>query len=110
MNLYFGGWVNEWASWVLFLSLGEIIRGMIFDEVLCKESEACFNSEEWIELMEADGEKVEWARAAVLRGVKDAYVAPLYQVMFFIFSAIPTYNSYTDSRIFYSTSSTFNGC
>ena len=27
-----------------------------------------------------DGEKVEWAMAAVLRGVKDAYAASLYQV------------------------------
>ena len=73
---------------------GDISREMILsarktiDEVLCKESEACFNSEEWMELMEADGvkfedgEKVEWAMAAVLRGVKDAYAASLYQVCF----------------------------
>ena len=27
-----------------------------------------------------DGEKVEWAMVAVLRGVKDAYTASLYQV------------------------------
>jgi hypothetical protein len=64
---------------------GDISREIIMsarktiDEVLCKESEACFNSEEWVELMEGDGvkfkdgEKVEWAMAAVLRGVKDAY-------------------------------------
>ena len=44
------------------------------DEVLCKESEACFNSRDWMDLMEADGvgfedgEKVDWAMAAVLRG------------------------------------------
>ena len=73
---------------------GDISREMILsarktiDDVLCKESEACFNSDEWMELMEADGvkfedgEKVEWAMAAVLRGVKDAYAASLYQVMF----------------------------
>ena len=71
---------------------GDISREMILsarktiDEVLCKESEACFNSDEWMELMEGDGvkfedgEKVEWAMAAVLRGVKDAYAASLYQV------------------------------
>ena len=71
---------------------GDISREMIMsarktiDEVLCKESEACFNSEEWMELMEADGvnfedgEKVEWAMAAVLRGVKDTFAASLYQV------------------------------
>ena len=82
---------------------GDISREMVMtarrtmDEVLCKESEACFNSDEWMELMEADGvrfedgEKVEWAMAAVLRGVKDAYAASLYQVYisliksFFIF-------------------------
>jgi hypothetical protein len=75
---------------------GDISREMILsarktiDDVLCKESEACFNSDdEWMELMEADGvkfedgEKVEWAMAAVLRGVKDAYAASLYQVTFF---------------------------
>ena len=77
---------------------GDISREMILsarktiDEVLCKESEACFNSEEWMELMEADGvkfedgEKVEWAMAAVLRGVKDAFAASLYQVCFHIFA------------------------
>jgi BTB/POZ domain len=76
---------------------GDISREMIMsarktiDEVLCKESEACFNSEEWMELMECDGvkfedgEKVEWAMAAVLRGVKDAYAASLYQVNVFLY-------------------------
>ena len=71
---------------------GDISREMItsarktIDEVLCKESDACFNSSEWMELMEADGvrfedeEKVGWAMAAVLRGVKDAYAPSLYQV------------------------------
>jgi hypothetical protein len=60
------------------------------DEVLCKESEACFNSEEWMELMEAegvkfeDGEKVVWVMTADLRGVKDVYAAFLYQVYVFI--------------------------
>ena len=87
---------------------GDISREMILsarktiDEVLCKESEACFNSEEWMELMEADGvnfedgEKVEWAMAAVLRGVKDAYAASLYQVCLFFpaFSVILTCNYY----------------
>jgi hypothetical protein len=58
-----------------------------------KESEACFDGEEWMELMEADGvkfgdgEKVEWTMAAFLRGVKDAYAASLYQVIFFYISA-----------------------
>ena len=78
---------------------GDISREMILsarktiDEVLCKESEACFNSEEWMELMEADGvrfedgEKVEWTMAAVLRGVKESYAASLYQVLL-LFSSL----------------------
>jgi hypothetical protein len=47
-----------------------------------------------MELMEADGakfedgEKVEWAMAAVLRGVKDAYATSLYQVCFIYFRFI----------------------
>ena len=54
-------------------------------------SEACFNSRDWMDLMEADGvgfedgEEVNWAMAAVLRGVKDAYAASLYQVCMFSF-------------------------
>ena len=82
---------------------GDISREMILsarktiDDVLCKESEACFNSEEWMELMEADGvkfedgEKVEWAMAAVLRGVKDAYAASLYQVCIFLYISVFLY-------------------
>jgi hypothetical protein len=74
---------------------GDILREIILsarktiDEVLCKESGACFNSEERMELMEADGvkfeggEKVEWAMAAVLPGVKDVY-AIRYNV-FYVF-------------------------
>ena len=31
-----------------------------------------------------DGEKVEWAMAAVLRGVKDVYAASLYRVIFLL--------------------------
>jgi hypothetical protein len=70
-----------------------------------------------MDLMEADGvgfedgEKVtrNWAMAAVLRGVKDAYAASFYQVclffFLFLFSRKLTYG-YKDSRFFYSTSST----
>jgi hypothetical protein len=32
-----------------------------------------------------DGEKIEWAMAAVLRGVKDAYAASLIRCVFFFF-------------------------
>ena len=54
-----------------------------------------------------DGEKVEWAIAAVLRGVKDAYAASLYHVIFYIYSAFAYYTKSVmfliDSRIFCST-------
>ena len=39
-------------------SLGQISRGgarKTIDEVLCKESDACFNSQEWMELMQGVG-------------------------------------------------------
>jgi hypothetical protein len=45
---------------------GDISREMILsarktiDDVLCKESEACFNSEEWMEPMEADADGVKF--------------------------------------------------
>ena len=73
---------------------GDISRKMIsnarkmIDEVLCKEPEACFNSEDWMELMKGvrfeDEEKVGRAMAAILRGVKDAY-APLLHACCFHF-------------------------
>ena len=61
------------------------------DEILCKESDACFNSEEWMELVKADGvrfedeEKVGWGMAAVLRGAKDAYTRYHILLSFFLF-------------------------
>jgi len=59
------------------------------DQVICKESEAAFASEEWMEIMEADGsrfddsQRVEWSMAAVLRGVKESWAPSLYQVSSF---------------------------
>jgi hypothetical protein len=53
------------------------------DDVLCKESDACFNSEEWMELMEADGVKFEdgeKVECCCFTRSQDAYAASLYQV------------------------------
>ncbi|KXN84931.1 hypothetical protein AN958_11914 [Leucoagaricus sp. SymC.cos] len=59
----------------------------LIDELICKESEASFSSDEWMEIMEGDGarfddsERVQWAMAAVLRGVREPWAAPLYQTL-----------------------------
>ena len=75
-------------------SWSDIVRDMIFagrkgvDEVLCAESEQCFSSDEWMGIMESDGirfedgERVEWAMAAILRGVREPNAPSLYQVCF----------------------------
>ncbi|KAJ3506493.1 hypothetical protein NLJ89_g6840 [Agrocybe chaxingu] len=57
------------------------------DECVAKEAEQCFESEEWMEIVESegarfeDGERVEWAMKAVLRGVKEGWAALLYQTL-----------------------------
>ena len=70
----------------------DLVREMIFtarknvDEVLAREADACFNNDEWLEIMEndgvrfEDGERVEWVMAAILRGVKEPFAPSLYQV------------------------------
>lgn len=72
----------------------DVVKEMIFagrkgvDELLARESESCFTGEDWMEIMESDGarfkdgERVEWAMAAVLRGVKEPYAPSLYQVRY----------------------------
>jgi hypothetical protein len=73
-------------------SWADVVRDMILtgrkhvDEIICKESEAAFSSDEWMEIMVSDGtrfgdgERVEWAMAAVLRGIKEVYAPTVYQV------------------------------
>ena len=73
---------------------GDTVRDMLvaarkaIDETICKESEACFESAEWMEVMEGDGvrfedgERVEWVMKSVMRGVKEIWAAPLYQVLY----------------------------
>ncbi|KAH9478923.1 hypothetical protein JR316_0009386 [Psilocybe cubensis] len=79
-----GSVIEPWA---------DVVREMLLagrkgvDEVLARESERCFEAEEWMEIMQSggvrfeDGERVEWAMAAVLRGVKEPYAAALYQTL-----------------------------
>ncbi|KAF5347963.1 hypothetical protein D9756_010219 [Leucocoprinus leucothites] len=74
-------------------SWADTVREMILngrkhiDEVICKESEAAFSSDDWMEIMEGDGtrfddsERVEWVMAAVMRGVKEPWAASLYQTL-----------------------------
>ncbi|KAH6906219.1 hypothetical protein BKA70DRAFT_439528 [Coprinopsis sp. MPI-PUGE-AT-0042] len=93
-------WALLWAAEHALAKLGPVIepwgdtvRENIFsarkgiDELLCKESEECFARDEWMEIMESDGlgfedgEKVEWAMNAVLRGVKEPWAANVYQTL-----------------------------
>jgi len=54
------------------------------DGILCAESEQCFSNDEWMGIMKSDGvcfedgERVEWAMAAILRGVKEPNAPSLY--------------------------------
>ena len=44
----------DWTSWDPWEDISEemiLSTRRTIDEVLCKESEDCFNSEEWVELM-----------------------------------------------------------
>ena len=75
---------------------GDIVREMVLqarkgmDELLCRESDACFKADEWMEIMESnavrfeDGERVEWVNAAIMRGVKEQSAPSLYQVCSFL--------------------------
>lgn len=78
--------IEGWADTVKEM----IVNGRkVIDEVICKESEACFGSEEWNEIVESDGarfgdkERVEWVMSAVMRGVRESCAGMLYQVRFF---------------------------
>ncbi|EKM57939.1 uncharacterized protein PHACADRAFT_251852 [Phanerochaete carnosa HHB-10118-sp] len=71
----------------------EISRDMLFaarkmiDEVLCTQAAECFEQDEWLEIMEADGahfedgERVEWVMDAVRRGMSEKNAATLYQTL-----------------------------
>ena len=77
-------------NWPTPSNHGAIVRDMTgrkgVDEILYVESEPCFSSDKWIGIMEGggvrfgDGERVEWAMAAILCGVKEPNAPSLYQV------------------------------
>ena len=75
--------IEPWADTVKDMVL---MARKAIDDVLAREAEACFNAEEWMAIMEndgarfEDGERVEWAMAAVLRGAKEPFAPSLYQV------------------------------
>lgn len=58
------------------------------DDVLCSKSEECFEQQEWVQVMEADGirfedgERVEWVMDAVKRGLTEKNAPMVYQVRY----------------------------
>lgn len=56
------------------------------DEVLCTQTDICFEEQEWLEIMDSDGirfgdrEKLEWIMEAIKRGLKDHNAGNVYQV------------------------------
>ncbi|KAF6748133.1 hypothetical protein DFP72DRAFT_581783 [Ephemerocybe angulata] len=78
---------------------GDTVRDAILagrkmvDECIAKESHACFETGDWMEIMESeamddgasqrfgDKDKVEWAMASILRGVKEPSAGVLYQTL-----------------------------
>jgi hypothetical protein len=58
----------------------------VMDETICTKVEECFEQEEWIELMNADGmrfedgERVEWVMDSVKRGLTEKNAPIVYQV------------------------------
>ncbi|KAG5642183.1 hypothetical protein DXG03_003446 [Asterophora parasitica] len=77
-----GAVVDAWAGDVRDMVLA---GRKVVDEVVCGQSEACFGSSEWNQIMERDGaafedaERVEWIMASVGRGVSEQNAAQLYQ-------------------------------
>ena len=66
------------------------------DEILCTQTDICFEQQEWLEIMDSDGlrfgdrEKLEWIMEAVKRGLKDNNAGNVYQVR-----ASPSVNLYS---------------
>lgn len=71
----------------------EISRDMLLaarktiDDVLCNQAVECFEQDEWLEIMEADGahfedgERVEWVMDSIRRGMNEKNAAMLYQTL-----------------------------
>ncbi|KAF9242262.1 hypothetical protein BU15DRAFT_86859 [Melanogaster broomeanus] len=64
-----------------------LIARKTIDECLVKDSEACFEQGEWVEMLEADGvgfedgERVGWVMEALKRGMSERYAATVYQTL-----------------------------
>lgn len=56
------------------------------DEILCTQTDICFEQQEWLEIMDSDGlrfgdrEKLDWIMEAIKRGLKDNNAGNVYQV------------------------------
>ena len=63
------------------------------DEVVTRDAQGLFSSCEWEAVVDGggvhfdDGERVEWAMASVLRGVREEWAPSLYQVRTTLLSA-----------------------
>ena len=59
------------------------------DEILCTQTDICFEQQEWLEILDSDGlrfgdrEKLEWIMEAIMRGLKDNNAGNVYQVQGF---------------------------
>lgn len=59
------------------------------DEVLCTQTDLCFEQQEWLEIMDSDGlrfgdrDKLQWIMEAIKRGLKDNNAGNVYQVRAF---------------------------
>ncbi|KAG5719893.1 hypothetical protein E4T56_gene5072, partial [Termitomyces sp. T112] len=79
-----GAVIDAWSGDVKEMIL---VARKTIDECVCSQSEACFSSPEWNDIMERDGvafedaERVEWIMASVSRGVNERNAAPLYQTL-----------------------------
>ncbi|KAF5340346.1 hypothetical protein D9611_007918 [Ephemerocybe angulata] len=76
------------GSWVTIVLEALQFGRKIVDEQLAKDGERCFESEEWVGIMERDSdprsgdkEKVKWVMESLLRGVQESCVGHLYQAL-----------------------------
>ena len=75
--------IDAWAAEVKEMVL---TARKTIDELVCNQSEACFSSRDWNEIMERDavafedGERVQWIMASVSRGLTERNAPAVYQV------------------------------
>jgi hypothetical protein len=75
--------IDAWADTVREMVMN---ARKVIDETICTKAEECFEQEEWIELMNADGirfedgERVEWIMDSIKRGLTEKNAPTVYQV------------------------------